>query len=281
MPEHSLLVRTISGRWESVGTSPESFAKGPFARHQPAPDRNGILWPRLGLGLVLGALILCTFLFLDAEKIEALARWLETHRSPSAIGIFMGIGVAAVVLLVPGPVIAVFGGALYGKVAGFGIVLASVAIGQSVAYVIGRFLLRDWVVEFASRRITRFPLIDSVVAREGWKFVLLLRLSPLLPDSVLNYVLAVTAISYHVYVVTSLVAVVPWTVGFVYVGSLAHNVAEAAHSGVRVSPTTLAVSMAVSVVALGLLGWLAARVSRRALAEALDDKRLSGDQHSA
>ena len=184
-------------------------------------------------------------------------------------------------LLVPGPVLAVFGGALYGKLAGFGVVLLAVVVGQSVAYVIGRFLLRDWVVDFASKRITKFSIVDSVVAREGWKLVLLLRLSPLLPDSLLNYVLAVTAISYGTYVVTSMLAVLPWTIGFVYIGSLAHNVAEAAQNGVQVSSTALAVSMAASVVFLGIFGWFTAKMSRKALAEALDPKSISGSQHNA
>ncbi|GMH34217.1 hypothetical protein BSKO_02051 [Bryopsis sp. KO-2023] len=216
--------------------------------------------------------VVVAFLFVDRSKLQSIAVWLESHRSGSGMAIFFFLCILGVVCVVPGPVMAIIAGALYGKFLGGMLVWTSGTIGQSATFLLGRFLLRDWVVNFASKHISKFQIIDTVISREGWKLVLLLRLSPLLPDSLLNYVLSVTSIKYFHYAWSSSLAILPWSIVFSYVGSLAHSVAEAAGGGVHISSKTMYFWAILSLFFLLIMAWYTARISKRALAEALEDK---------
>lgn len=221
---------------------------------------------------MLACSVLVAFLFVDRSKLQQIAMWLESHRSGPGIAIFFCLCIVGVVFVIPGPVMAVIAGALYGKFLGGFLVWTSGTIGQSATFLLGRFLLRDWVVDFASKHIAKFQIIDTVMGREGWKLVLLLRLSPLLPDSLLNYVLSVTSIQYIHYAWSSSLAILPWSIVFSYIGSLAHSVAEAAGGGVQISSKTMIIWVVLSLFFLLLMAWYTARLSKRALAQALEDK---------
>lgn len=220
----------------------------------------------------LFAAVVLAFFFIDRAQLQAIAEWVEAHRSGPGMVLFFFMCILGVVFVIPGPLLAIISGAVYGKILGSVLVWTSGTIGQSITFFLGRFLLRDCVVDFASNHISKFQIIDTVISREGWKLVLLLRLSPLLPDSLLNYILSVTSIKYFHYAWSSSLAILPWSIVFSYIGSLAHSAAEAAGGGVHMSSGTMIFWIIVSVVILLIMAWYTARISRRALAEALDDK---------
>lgn len=256
-------------------------------RFTPESTSQDMEWPSLarrsatqGLGkflrfLLLGSLavsVALVFFFVDRQQLLDIATWLDSHRTGSGMAIFCSLCMLGVIFVIPGPVLAIISGALYGKVLGTILVWTSCSVGQSLTYFLGRFLLRDWVVDFASKYVSRFQTIDTALGKEGWKLVLLLRLSPLIPDSLLNYVLSVTSINYSCYAWSSSLAILPWSIAFAYIGSMAHNVAEAAGGEMHMGYKTMVSWSIVSFAFLFVLAWYAAKISRKALAGALDDK---------
>ncbi len=138
--------------------------------------------------------------------------------------LFAVLYVAATVLLLPGSVLTLGAGAVFGLARGAVLVSISATLGATAAFLVGRYLARDWV----ARKIEaypRFKAIDEAVAREGWKIVGLTRLSPVFPFNLLNYAFGLTRVPLADYVLASWIGMMPGTVMYVYLGSLAGDLA--------------------------------------------------------
>ncbi len=125
----------------------------------------------------------------------------------------------ATLLFIPGSIMTIKGGCLFGLVWGCVYVLIGSMLGATAAFLVGRYLSRDWV----SQRLGDYPkfkALDQAVRQEGWKIVLLTRLSPLFPFNLLNYAFGVTQVSLRDYVLGSL-GMFPASVAYVCIGSLA------------------------------------------------------------
>ncbi len=144
--------------------------------------------------------------------------------------IFMVIYILACVLFLPGSILTLGAGVLFGLVAGSIIVSISATLGATAAFLVGRYVARDWV----ARRIEghpRFRAIDDAVAREGWKIVGLTRLSPAFPFNLLNYAYGLTKVSLRDYFFASWIGMLPGTVMYVYIGSLIGDLARLGADG--------------------------------------------------
>ncbi len=133
--------------------------------------------------------------------------------------IFVIAYAVACVAFVPGSLLTPGAGAVFGPVVGSVCASLGSTAGASLAFLVGRFVARDAV----ARRIAgnpRFRAVDDAIAREGWKIVLLLRLSPLFPFVFLNYALGLTRVRFRDYVVASWIGMMPGTVLYVYLGSV-------------------------------------------------------------
>ena len=132
--------------------------------------------------------------------------------------VFAAIYIGAVMLLAPGSLLTIAAGFAYGFY-GLPIALAAATAGASLAFVVARHLARDSVKRaIATRR--NIAAIDRAISAEGWKIVLLLRLSPLVPFNLQNYLFGVTAIPFGSYVAATFVGIAPATAVFVAVGAL-------------------------------------------------------------
>lgn len=132
----------------------------------------------------------------------------------------------ATVLFIPGSLLTLGGGAIYGVVWGSIYVFIAATLGATFAFLIGRYVAQDWV----SKKIegnAAFKAIASAVAQDGFKIVLLTRLSPIFPFTLLNYAFGVTQVSLKDYIVGS-VGMLPGTVLYVYLGSLAGDLTTTA-----------------------------------------------------
>ncbi len=138
--------------------------------------------------------------------------------------VFTGLYILACVLLIPGSILTLGAGVVFGVITGSIAVSIGSTLGATCAFLIGRYLARDLV---ASRIAgdEKFKAIDEAVGREGWKIVLLLRLSPVFPFNLLNYALGLTKVSLRHYLVSSWLGMMPGTVLYVYIGSLAGDLA--------------------------------------------------------
>jgi uncharacterized membrane protein YdjX (TVP38/TMEM64 family) len=129
----------------------------------------------------------------------------------------------ATLLFIPGSLLTLKGGCLFGVFWGSVYVLIAAIIGATLAFLIGRHFSQNWVYR-QMEKYPKFKAIDLAVAKEGWKIVLLTRLSPLFPFNLLNYAFGVTQVSLKDYILGSF-GIIPGTVMYVYIGSLAGNIA--------------------------------------------------------
>ncbi|MEZ4268487.1 MAG: TVP38/TMEM64 family protein [Myxococcota bacterium] len=219
---------------------------------------------RLVSGLVLLAAIVAAFVFLPVADLVAS---LETHmRGTGGAGMvaYVGIYALATVFMVPGSLLTLLAGMVYGVGVGVALVVPASLIGATLAALLGRTLLRGWV-EGKVAELPRVQALDRAIGREGFKMVALLRLSPVLPFTLLNYVLGITAVPLGTYVLASAVGMFPATVAYVYLGSLIPNVTRLIEGGASSGSTLRTVMLVVGAIAtLVLTIWLA-RVAQRAL----------------
>ena len=182
----------------------------------------------LGIGLAVALIAATKFLNLQGilknalESIASLGPW-----GPAA---FILIYIVATVLFIPGSLLTLGSGVLFGVVGGSVCVSIGSVLGATCAFLTGRYLTRDWV----SKQIEgnqKFKAIDSAVASEGWKIVLLTRLSPIFPFNLLNYAFGVTQVSLKDYFFASWIGMIPGTVMYVYIGSLAGSLAALGSQG--------------------------------------------------
>ena len=174
--------------------------------------------------------------------------------------IFVGLYVVATVFFVPGSVLTLGAGAVFGVVLGSICVSISATLGATAAFLVGRYLARDAI----ARKIEgneKFATIDRAVADEGWKIVLLTRLSPVFPFTLLNYAFGLTRVKLSHYVLASWIGMMPGTVMYVYLGSLV-NVG----AGHRQRTTGEWVLYGVGLLATVVVTVFVTRLARKALA---------------
>ncbi|MGB6299844.1 MAG: TVP38/TMEM64 family protein [Rivularia sp. (in: cyanobacteria)] len=129
----------------------------------------------------------------------------------------------ATLLFIPGSVLTLKGGCLFGFLGGSMYVLIAATIGATFAFLVGRYISRDWVCQQIGNK-PKFKAIDKAVAKNGFKIVFLTRLSPVFPFNLLNYAFGVTQVSLKDYILGS-IGMIPGTVMYVYMGSLIGDLA--------------------------------------------------------
>jgi uncharacterized membrane protein YdjX (TVP38/TMEM64 family) len=155
--------------------------------------------------------------------------WLALHREVLQSGLerelarfglwspilFVLVYSLATVLFVPGSILTVAGGALFGPLWGTLWNLSGASMGATLAFVIARYLGADWVTRRAGERLAR---LISGVEEEGWRFVAFVRLVPLFPFNLVNYAFGLTRIGLSEYVLASFVCMAPGAVAYTYLG---------------------------------------------------------------
>lgn len=160
--------------------------------------------------------------------------WIDSLGSTGII-IFILLYIIATVLLIPGTLFTLGAGILFGVIQGSIIVSVASVLAAAAAFLVGRYFVRGWVAKQIEDK-PKFKAIDVAVAKEGWKIVLLTRLSPLFPFIFLNYAFGVTQVSLRDYFFASWIGMFPGTVMYVYIGSLAKDLATL---GATTQDTTL------------------------------------------
>jgi len=191
--------------------------------------------------------------------------WLPALQSPAGALIFIPLYALWVTLLLPGVWASMLAGALYGTWWGSLIVFVGACLGAEAAFLLGRTLLRGW----AQRRLAALPKLQAVeqaVSREGLKLVLLTRLSPAFPFSLLNLAYGLSEVSLRDYTL-GLIGILPGTVLFCALGALAGDVTRfnTVLAG-QADPFTWVVRI-LGIGATVAVTLLVTRVARRALAE--------------
>ena len=191
-----------------------------------------IKYLRIGIFVVLGMVLVALPVqaqeaasssgFNPQELLRNALQWVDDLGAIAPIA-FMLIYIVATVAFLPGSILTLGGGVLFGVVKGSIFVFLGATIGATLAFLAGRYVARGWI----SKKIAgnqKFSAIDKAVGKEGFKIVLLTRLSPIFPFNLLNYGLGVTGVSLKDYVLAS-VGMFPGTIMYVYIGSLAGSIA--------------------------------------------------------
>ena len=174
--------------------------------------KNKLLRSLLFLALLVGVVL--AVLYRDRFDAQALATWTE-NAGPAAPLLFMLIYAVATVLFLPGSVLTLAGGALFGPVLGTFYNLTGATLGATLAFLVSRYLASDWV---AARTGGRLKQLINGVEGEGWRFVAFVRLVPLFPFNLLNYALGLTRIPLLHYVIASYICMLPGAIAYTYLG---------------------------------------------------------------
>jgi uncharacterized membrane protein YdjX (TVP38/TMEM64 family)/rhodanese-related sulfurtransferase len=164
------------------------------------------------LGLVAG--IATAVVYRDNFDIVALETWINDVGVLAPI-VFMLIYALATVFFLPGSVLTLAGGALFGPVLGTFYNLTGATIGATLAFLISRYLASDWVEDKAGGKVKQ--LIKGVEG-EGWRFVAFVRLVPLFPFNLLNYALGLTKIRFLHYLIATYMFMLPGALAYTYLG---------------------------------------------------------------
>jgi uncharacterized membrane protein YdjX (TVP38/TMEM64 family) len=186
-------------------------------------------------------------------------------QSPAGAALFVPFYALWVTLLLPGVWASMLAGALYGTLLGSLVVFIGASLGAIAVFLLGRSWLREW----ARRRLAAAPkwlAVEQAVSREGLKLVLLTRLSPAFPFSLLNLAYGLSEVSLRDYCL-GLIGILPGTVLFCALGALAGDVARfgTVLAG-RADPATWGLRLA-GIGATIASVWLVNRAARRALAD--------------
>jgi uncharacterized membrane protein YdjX (TVP38/TMEM64 family) len=128
-------------------------------------------------------------------------------------------------LFVPGSVLTLGAGAIYGFWEGTLLVLAGNGVGALLSLLITRYLLRDWAKKLIGRH-PKMKAVEEAVAHDGWRIVLLTRLSPVMPYSLINYSLGLTRLSVMKFFLATELGAIPSTCIYVYLGTLIGNLTK-------------------------------------------------------
>jgi len=211
----------------------------------------------LGVGV---ALLVGARFFQVQDRLKQVLDWVG-QLGPWAPVWFIAIYVVAAVLFIPGSVLTLGAGAVFGVVWGSIYVSVASTLGATASFLIARYFARAAI----ARKIEgneRFAAIDRAVASEGWKIVGLTRLSPVFPFTLLNYAFGITQVKLGHYILASWIGMMPGTLMFVYLGSLAK-----ATSGERTRTTGEWVLYGVGLVATVLVTVFVTRLAKQALAK--------------
>ena len=169
---------------------------------------------KLILLLILVIGIAAAVMYRDQLNVAALENWL-LDAGPAAPILFMIIYAIGTVFFLPGSLMTLLGGALFGPWWGTFYNLTAATLGAMLSFLAARYLASDWVAQKTGGKMKQ---LITGVENEGWRFVAFTRLVPLFPFNLLNYALGLTKISFSQYSIATYVCMLPGAIAYTYLG---------------------------------------------------------------
>ena len=198
-----------------------------------ANDKQRAAKNAIGRLVMLLAIVIALFLVM---KFLPVREWLTSFNNwvgqmgVAGIFIFIAVYAVATVLLAPGSVLTIGAGFAFGLGKGFLAVSAGATIGAALAFLIARFVARE-KVETIAQRNDKFRQIDNAIGKQGAKLIFLLRLSPVIPFNLSNYLYGLTGVKFWPYLFASWIGMMPGTFLYVYIGTAGKAAVAAAAGG--------------------------------------------------
>ncbi|MGH8773325.1 MAG: TVP38/TMEM64 family protein, partial [Burkholderiales bacterium] len=180
----------------------------------PESKAKEIPWNLIIPAVVVVAILATWFLLPLKQWLQSFTDWIEGLGVWGGM-LFAAVYVIATVVLAPGSLFTLAAGLVFGLGWGFPVVMVGATAGAALAFLIARYMVREKVKDTLEKR-PRFEAVDKAVTEEGWKVVLLLRLSPLVPFNLQNYFFGITNIDFWHYVFATAVGIVPGTLLYLY-----------------------------------------------------------------
>ncbi len=172
-------------------------------------------WLRLALLAVLlgsGVVLARRFGIPDPEA-------LRTSISASGVTgltLFVAGYVVCSLLVAPKGVLSIAAGLAWGLLPGVGLVMVGALLGATAAFWVGRWLGRDAVSRLAGRHLDR---LDDLIDQSGVATIVVARLIPVIPFTVINYAAGLTAIRFGPYLLGTAIGIIPGTIAYVALGA--------------------------------------------------------------
>lgn len=227
----------------------------------PTPRPARLPFAKIALGVValIGLLLLARQ---TGAYLPQFAAWVNGLGIWGPVVFILGYA-AAVVAFVPGSVLTLAAGAIFGLVKGVVLVFIAAVLGSAAAFLVSRYLARGAIEQRVGGN-PRFAAIDRAVGAEGRKIVFLLRLSPIFPFTLLNYALGLTRVGFADYLLAS-IGMLPGTLLYVYYGKLAGDVAALAGGAPVEKGAGYYAVLAIGLVATIAVTAVVTRTARKAL----------------
>ncbi|CAK9151050.1 unnamed protein product [Ilex paraguariensis] len=232
-------LRARSSLKQEIATNDDEDCR-PWRRRILSSMAVSITWSsalRACLFLLLLSAIAVACISLPVEKIlKAFLLWVKQDLGPWGPLVLAIAYIPLTVLAVPASVLTLGGGYLFGLPVGFVADSIGATIGATAAFILGRTIGRSYVIS-KLKNYPKFQAVAIAIQRSGFKIVLLLRLVPLLPFNMMNYLLSVTPVHLGEYMLASWIGMMPITFALVYVGTTLKDLSDVTHGWNEVSTT--------------------------------------------
>jgi uncharacterized membrane protein YdjX (TVP38/TMEM64 family) len=192
-----------------------------MAQMHGSPSRS--LWKGIAALLAAAALIATWHLLPLRDWMDSFEARVKGMGFSGGI-LYVAVYVAASLLFVPGSILSLGAGYVFGVAGGMVVVWIGVTAAAAAGFLVARYLARSGVERLA-RRNARFGALDAAIGKSGWKAVGLVRLSALVPFSLSNYFFGLTSVRFGPYVAATAVAMVPGSFFYVYLGAAGKGLA--------------------------------------------------------
>ena len=225
-------------------------------------QKSALSWKTVLGGLSLVALMAAAHFLPVAAGFQHVDTWMKGSGQAAPL-IFVGLYAAGTVLFVPGSVMTIAAGILFGFWA-IPVVSAGATLGAALAFLVARYLARERVAKLIAAN-EKFRAVDKAVGERGGKLIGLLRLSPVIPFNLSNYFFGLTNVGFWPYVFASWLGMLPGCCLYVYLGAAGKAGLDGQH---RPHSTAEYVFLGTGLVATVVVMIIITRVARRALANA-------------
>lgn len=209
------------------------------------------------LAVLIGCLITIALAMILLPVANILFSLFETARAIGPWGplLMAAAYIPASLFLVPGMILALASGYLFGIAIGAITVWIGSTVGAAAAFIGGRVLTRELVVAGMASNPKR-KSTDQAISEHGALFTLLLRLTPLVPFNLLNYLLGLSGISFGQFMLGTWIGVIPATLMYVYLGTVLKEVEETGGTDLQIAGSRGAVVLVAAVVIVAITAFV-------------------------
>ena len=237
----------------------------------PLPPQRPYLRIRLRIAIsivIIGGLVAAFAHFGVLSRLQGLLKeavvWIAQVGVWAPV-LYIALYIVACVAFIPASVLTLAGGAAFGFLWGVIYVLIGATLGATAAFLVGRYMARDWVVQRLGAN-PRFAALDRATERDGWKIVFLTRLAPVFPFFLMNYAYSLTRVPLKHYFMATWIGMIPGTILFVYIGTLVTTSTEETDSSRWVWRGFVLLTAVVAAACLG-------KIARKSLRERIPHER--------